>query len=108
MTEKSENTWWIWKVFWILLAVTTLEVALGLIKPPFLVENNFLGTILLNHVFIILTLVKAAYIVMIFMHLGFERKALKITILLPPLILIPYLLFIALTEGGYVADFLKI
>ena len=108
MANEQKGNWWIWKVFWILLAVTTLEVALGLIKPPFLVENNFLGTILLNHVFIILTLVKAAYIVMIFMHLGFERKALKITILLPPLILIPYLLFIALTEGGYVADFLKI
>jgi cytochrome c oxidase subunit 4 len=35
------------------------------------------------------------------MHLGHETKALKWTILLPAIILIPYLLFIVLTEGGY-------
>ena len=101
--EQNENkgNWWIWKVFWILLIVTTVEVVLGLIKPPFLVDNIFLGTKLLNHVFIILTLVKAAYIVNVFMHLGFERKGLRWTILLPAFILIPYLLFIVLTEAGY-------
>ena len=101
--EQNENkgNWWIWKVFWILLIVTTVEVVLGLIKPPFLVDTIFLGTKLLNHVFIILTLVKAAYIVNIFMHLGFERKGLRWTILLPAFILIPYLLFIVLTEAGY-------
>ena len=63
--------------------------------------QQFLGTKLINHVFIILTLIKAAYIVMVFMHLGFEKKSLKWTILLPALILIPYLLFIILTEGDY-------
>ena len=101
--EQNENkgNWWIWKVFWILLIVTAVEVVLGLIKPPFLVDTIFLGTKLLNHVFIILTLVKAAYIVNIFMHLGFERKGLRWTILLPAFILIPYLLFIVLTEAGY-------
>ena len=107
MSENSDSTWWIWKVFWILLFVTAVEVGLGLIKPPFLVENKFLGTILLNHVFIILTIIKAAYIVMIFMHLGFERKSLKLTILLPALILIPYLLFIVLVEGGW-AELMKV
>ena len=53
----------------------------------------------MNHVFIILTLVKAAYIVNIFMHLGFERSGLRWTILLPAFILIPYLLFIVLSEA---------
>ena len=62
--ESSNSNWWIWKVFWILLVVTGVEVILGIIKPPFLVETIFLGTKLLNHIFIILTLVKAAYIVM--------------------------------------------
>tara|TARA_B100001142_G_scaffold290375_1_gene307781 strand:- start:2329 stop:2652 length:324 start_codon:yes stop_codon:yes gene_type:complete len=101
--EQNENkgNWWIWKVFWILLIVTAVEVVLGLIKPPFLVDTIFLGTKLLNHVFIILTIVKAAYIVNIFMHLGFERKGLRWTILLPAFILIPYLLFIVLTEAGH-------
>lgn len=97
--EGNNSHWWIWKVFWILLAVTTLEVALGIIKPSLLVETKFLGTILLNHVFIILTLIKAAYIVMVFMHLGFEKTSLKWTILIPPVILIPYLLFILFVEG---------
>jgi cytochrome c oxidase subunit IV len=70
-------------------------------KPVFLNETIFLGTKLLNHVFIVLTLVKAAYIVLTFMHLGFERKSLKWTILLPAFILVPYLLFIVLSEGAH-------
>ena len=102
MADTTTNSnWWIWKVFWILLIVTTVEVVLGIIKPEFLINTQFLGTKLLNHIFIVLTIVKAAYIVLSFMHLGHERKSLKWTILIPPLILIPYLLFILLTEGGY-------
>ena len=101
MSSESNNNWWIWKVFWILLVVTAVEVVLGIIKPQYFVETKFLGTILLNHVFIILTIIKAAYIVMVFMHLGDERPALQWTIILPAIILIPYLLFILLTEGGY-------
>ena len=87
-------------MFWILLIVTAVEVALGIIKPPFMMEVYF-GTKLINHIFIILTLIKAAYIVMEFMHLGQEKKGLKLVILLPALILIPYMLFILLTEGLY-------
>ena len=99
--NENQSNWWIWKVFWILLLVTTVEVVLGLIKPSFLVDTVFLGTKLLNHVFIILTLVKAGYIVLVFMHLGFERNNLKWTILLPAFILVPYLLFIILIEGTH-------
>ena len=100
MGNHSESNWWIWKVFWILLIVTAVEVALGIIKPPFMMEVYF-GTKLINHIFIILTLIKAAYIVMEFMHLGQEKKGLKLVILLPAIILIPYMLFILLTEGVY-------
>jgi cytochrome c oxidase subunit 4 len=35
------------------------------------------------------------------MHLGHEKKSLKWTILLPALVLVPYLLFIILSEGAY-------
>lgn len=100
MGNHTNSNWWIWKVFWILLIVTAVEVALGIIKPPFMMEVYF-GTKLINHIFIILTLIKAAYIVMEFMHLGQEKKGLKLVILLPALILIPYMLFILLTEGLY-------
>ena len=97
--SESKGTGWIWKVFWILLIITTVEVALGIWQPEFL-EVNFLGTRLLNTIFIILTLVKAFYIVSSFMHLGHERKNMKWMVYLPPLILIPYLVFILLTEGA--------
>ena len=99
--QNNQGNWWIWKVFWILLALTTFEVLLGIFKPEFLNETQFLGIKLLNHVFIVLTLIKAAYIVMVFMHLGFERKSLKWTILVPAFILVPYLLFILLSEASY-------
>ena len=99
--ETAKGNWWIWKVFWILLVVTAVEVLLGLYKPVFMEETIVLGTKLLNHVFIILTLVKAAYIVMTFMHLGHEKKSLKWVIIAPMFILIPYLLFIILVEGLY-------
>jgi len=101
MASETKGNWWIWKVFWILLFITAFEVALGMIKPSFLVDTIFLGTKLLNHVFIVLTIIKAAYIVLEFMHLGHEKKSLKWTILLPALILVPYLLFIVLSEGAY-------
>ena len=101
MENEKKGNWWIWKVFWILLVVTTVEVLLGINQPEILVENRFLGTSLLNHIFIVLTLVKAGYIVLVFMHLGFERTTFKWTILIPAFILIPYLLFILLSEGGY-------
>ncbi len=101
MSEQT-GTWWIWRVFWILLIVTAVEVILGIIKPAILIDNSFLGTTLLNLIFIILTIIKAAYIVMEFMHLGQEVKGLKLSILLPALVLIPYLMFILLTEGHYI------
>ena len=104
-TEKKGN-WWIWRVFWILLFVTSFEVILGILKvneklPEFLIYDKFLGLEWLTHIFIILTIIKAAYIVMTFMHLGDERKNLRWTILLPAFILVPYLLFILISEAGY-------
>ena len=78
--NQHSGNWWIWKVFWILLGVTAFEVMLGILKvdgylPDFLVYDTFLGLAWLTHVFIILTLVKAGYIVMVFMHLGDEQNS---------------------------------
>ena len=104
MGSEKKGNWWIWRVFWILLAITTFEVLLGIFKvngqlPELIVYETFLGLAWLTHVLIILTLVKAAYIVMTFMHLGDELKSLRWTILLPAFILVPYLLFIILSEA---------
>jgi len=98
--KHPQGTGWIWKTFWILLIVTAVEVILGIIQPEIL-EVQLFGTRLLNYIFIILTLVKAFYIVDFFMHLKYEKTSLKWTIYLPALILIPYLTFIVLTEGSY-------
>tara|TARA_B100001113_G_C20893933_1_gene528233 strand:- start:289 stop:627 length:339 start_codon:yes stop_codon:yes gene_type:complete len=104
--NHNKGNWWIWKVFWLLLIVTAAEVILGILKvnevlPEILIQGKFLGLEWLTHIFIVLTLVKAAYIVNVFMHLEFERKGLRWSILLPAFILIPYLLFIVLTEAGH-------
>ncbi len=56
--------------------------------------------------FIVLTIVKAAYIVLVFMHLGDERSNLKKVVLAPYMLFIGYLLFIAITEGfGHLMSF---
>ena len=82
----------IWLVFWILLALTTVEVVLGIYKP--------VSYEILKWTFIILTLVKAYYIVAYFMHVKHETKSFGWTLALPTFILIPYLLFILLTEAS--------
>ena len=107
MSENNhpEGTRWIWMVFWILLIVTALEVGLGIIKPPFMINTSFFGISIQNLTFIIMTLFKAYYIVAFFMHLKHEAKSLIWVIALPIIILIPYLAFILLTEGAYI-DFM--
>lgn len=90
----------IWVVFFILLIVTAVEVILGILHPPALMVE-VMGTRLLNHIFIILTLIKAYYIVAYYMHVKYEKTNLIWTLTLPTLILIPYLTFIVLTEGSY-------
>ena len=99
--SDTGSTRQIWIVFWILLILTTVEVLLGIFKPSVMLDNAVIGVSLLNHTFIILTLVKAYYIVGTFMHLGHEEKPLQISIVAPMWVLIPYLLFILLTEASY-------
>ena len=51
---------------------------------------------------ILLTVIKAGYIVMVFMHLGEERKTFKLMILVPYIVFILYLIFHVLTEASAV------
>ena len=78
-------------------------MALGIVKPDFLM-NYFLNMKLLNWIFIILTLVKAYYIAWDFMHVRDERGDLKGSIVLPLIILIPYLIFILILEADYIFE----
>lgn len=104
MGHEASHKAIIWKVFGILSVITIVEVGFGIVKPAFLFSTQFLGTSLLNHLFLILTLVKAYYIVWYFMHLGDENKSFKYAILLPLIILIPYLAALLLIEGDYVFE----
>ena len=105
-THESNNKR-IWFVFALLSVVTIVEVILGIIRPDFLVDTNFLAMKLLNWIFIILTIYKAYYIAWAFMHLEGESKGLRRAVVWTAIFLISYLMFILLTEGDYIFDVYK-
>ncbi|MES2138220.1 MAG: cytochrome C oxidase subunit IV family protein [Bacteroidota bacterium] len=92
----------LWNVFWIMLAVTILELIIGSFASQMgLLEADRTSTVLLKVIFIGLTIGKAFYIVFSFMHLGHEKKALKYSILAPYIIFILYLIYIIIAEAIY-------
>ena len=92
----------LWKVFWIMLIITIVELIIGTFAGDWgLLQATRKAGLSLKFIFIILTLVKAGFIVMEFMHLGHETKFFKYTIILPYSIFIAYLIFIVLVEGVY-------
>jgi len=93
----------IWGVLIFLSIVTVIEVVLGIYKPEILM-GHFLGMKILNWIFILLTLVKAYYIAWDFMHLRDEKATFTGSIVLPLIVLIPYLAFILLVEGNYIYE----
>lgn len=93
----------IWGVLIFLSIITVIEVVLGIYKPEILM-GHFLGMKILNWIFIILTVIKAYYIAWDFMHLRDEKASFTGSIVLPLIVLIPYLAFILLVEGNYIYD----
>lgn len=89
--EKG-NTWVIWRTFWILLAVTSLE---------FLIAFTVDGKLIRITTFLLLTLVKAFYIVGEFMHLKHEAKTLIWSILIPTIFVV-WLVVALMVEGDYI------
>jgi cytochrome c oxidase subunit 4 len=84
----------IWKTFWILLILTALEFLIA-----FTMDHGFLKIT----IFILMTFVKAFYIVGEFMHLKHEVKALIWSIVLP-MIFIVWLLVALVIEGEAIFD----
>lgn len=95
--KKTRKT--IWAIFWILLAVTTAEVSLGLSWDSLGINWD-----LVKWTFIILTLVKAYYIVAHYMHLKHEYKNFIIIISATYLILGLYFVILILNESLYLYD----
>ena len=75
-----------------LFVITLFEFAIAFTVPH---EYKWLRIV----VFIALTIVKAYYIIAEFMHLGHEKKSLKMSILLPILFIV-FLLFILLFQAN--------
>lgn len=103
LIKFKSNQQKIWGVLIFLSIVTGIEVSLGINKPEILL-NKFIGLKLINWLFIIMTLIKAYYITWDFMHIRDEKSFLKNSIVVPLLILIPFLVFILLIEGSYIFD----
>jgi cytochrome c oxidase subunit IV len=80
--EPSDSTKRIWKVFWILLIITIIELSLGLTLYSLDLPEG-LRMHLIKGVIIILSLAKAYYIVSVFMHLGDEIRNMIMTIVVP-------------------------
>ena len=90
----------IWKVTAILSLITTIEVLVGVFFPKG--EDPGMQWEMIKWGYILLTVIKAGYIVLVFMHLGDEHKTLKYFILVPYTLFILYLIFILATEATYI------
>lgn len=84
------NTGVIWRTFWILAGITAIEFTLAYFMKP----GGFRTSI-----FVIMTLIKAFYIVGEFMHLKHEVKSL-IWAIVVPVIFVIWLLVALLNEGA--------
>lgn len=87
----------IWKVFFILLGLTCLEFFIALV----LVEGGYMQKgLFVNIIYIVLTIMKAYYIIAYFMHLKFEKTAFIVSTVIG-FVFIVYFIVLMLIEGGY-------
>lgn len=78
MTKRT-----VWNVFWVLLAITAVEFIIALAIPVSAMSQFYK-----NGIYIVLTLLKAFYIVAYFMHLKFEKLGLIYCIVVPTIFII--------------------
>jgi cytochrome c oxidase subunit 4 len=86
--EPSFSTKAIWKTFWILLIITVAELALAILYY----ETDFLPKHFLNGIFVIGTLAKAFFIIAEFMHLRHEIRNLILSLAMPALLFIWFII----------------
>lgn len=99
--EKAQpQTKELWRTFWILLGITIFEFFIAFVVDA----DDYKWPKIIT--FIILTIVKAAYIVGIFMHLKHEVKALIWTVVLPCIFVI-WLVAALIMEGGFISSYDK-
>jgi cytochrome c oxidase subunit IV len=86
----------IWVTFWILAALTVVDIVLYFM----LLETH---SIWKNVLFVLLGVVKAYYIVNVFMHMKFEQKWL-VNFIIYPMLFVIFLIALMLIEATYTAD----
>lgn len=97
--EQSGGTKRIWKIFWVLSILTLFELGLGYFL--YAQHHGLSYTVVLTTkiVIVVLTLLKAYYIVSVFMHLGDEVRNLIMTIVVP-LVLFVWFIIAFLADGN--------
>lgn len=97
--EHSGGTGRIWKIFWVLSLLTVIELALGYFLY-FKGHDLSITVVLVTKCVIgVLTLLKAYYIVSVFMHLGDEIRNMIMTITVP-LVLFVWFIIAFLWDGN--------
>ena len=97
---SSDTVKRIWKTFWILLIITVIELGLGLTLYALDLPDD-LKRMLIKGTIIILSLAKAYFIVSVFMHLGDEIRNLILTIVIPLMLFIWFILAFIIDGNSY-------
>lgn len=95
----------VWRGFWLLLIVTLIEVAVSLAGKGYVPGLEFLedyqvAIFVVGLIIALLSLYKAYFIVYEFMHMGLEVPGLRMTVLMPMLLLV-WALIAFFSEGNY-------
>lgn len=88
--EYKHHVQAVWRATVILGAVTIIEVGTALLYNQLFHDKGY--RMALNAFMVIATLVKAFYIVSVFMHMKYEKKALALTVLMPLAFLIWFII----------------
>src|SRR6187551_2215544 len=101
--EHTSGTKRIWKTFWILSGITLIELAIGITIYTIHKGENPNHTLVLafKGMVCILTLAKAYYIVSVFMHLGDEIRNMIMTIVVPLMLFIWFILAFIYDGNSY-------
>ena len=93
----------IWKTFWILSIITIIELGIGLSIYTIHKGANPNTTLVLmfKGMVCILTIAKAYYIVSVFMHLGDEIRNMIMTIVVPLMLFIWFILAFIIDGNSY-------
>ncbi len=98
----------VFKGFWLLLIVTLIEVFVSLAGKGYIpglefLEDYKMGVFAVGLIIAVLSLYKAYFIVYEFMHMGMEVPGLRMTVLMPMLLLV-WALIAFFSEGQYWND----